>query len=272
MSDTGQQAGGRSEPGSTWRGSTTVLRGMGFMLVIDEHRAFDPAADLVYMHQRWCDPKTGTFAGSAPYPPMKVHRYGFAENSPAQAVDPDGGDLYILTYSRKESRLAHQMVAVDPCSVDSPSGDLIQAGLSSGGSAWNGRGVLSAGDALAPMGKVSMESVKERVGSGKCGPIKRGPTTSDQDLAIQCEAAGDTRLRGAPTIAGSCSDSARSHDYRVDNQLGPIALLAHAIDAWLQHHRHTRPAANVCWPSTKGKARHELPKGAIGLCATPSIG
>ena len=53
-------------------------------------KEYDLEADLVYMYQRWYDPKSGTFASMAPYPPMREHEYGFAENGPGSKVDPSG--------------------------------------------------------------------------------------------------------------------------------------------------------------------------------------
>ncbi|MDX1972444.1 MAG: RHS repeat-associated core domain-containing protein [Candidatus Sumerlaeia bacterium] len=55
-------------------------------------KEYDLEADLVYMYQRWYDPKSGTFASMAPYPPMREHEYGFARNSPNHFTDPFGRD------------------------------------------------------------------------------------------------------------------------------------------------------------------------------------
>jgi RHS repeat-associated protein len=53
-------------------------------------KELDGDTGLVYMHQRWYAPETGTFMSPAPYPVMREHRYGFAENRPGLMVDPDG--------------------------------------------------------------------------------------------------------------------------------------------------------------------------------------
>ena len=53
-------------------------------------KEYDLEADLVYMYQRWYDPKSGTFASMAPYPPMIEHEYGFARYRPTQYMDSRG--------------------------------------------------------------------------------------------------------------------------------------------------------------------------------------
>ncbi|MDX1972440.1 MAG: RHS repeat-associated core domain-containing protein, partial [Candidatus Sumerlaeia bacterium] len=53
-------------------------------------KEYDLEADLVYMYQRWYDPKSGTFASMAPFPPMREHEYGFASSKPNSNIDPNG--------------------------------------------------------------------------------------------------------------------------------------------------------------------------------------
>jgi RHS repeat-associated protein len=61
-------------------------------------KELDGDTGLVYMHQRWYSPETGTFMSSAPYPVTVEHRYGFAEADPVGIIDPMG--TYILPYGK----------------------------------------------------------------------------------------------------------------------------------------------------------------------------
>jgi RHS repeat-associated protein len=53
-------------------------------------KELDGDTGLVYMHQRWYAPETGTFMSSAPYPVTMEHRYGFAAQNPIYFADPFG--------------------------------------------------------------------------------------------------------------------------------------------------------------------------------------
>jgi len=73
-------------------------------------KELDPAAGMYYFYQRWYDPTTATFASRAPYPPMMEHGWGYAINSPALRIDPDGRDAYRIRYPTK---YGHEILCYD---------------------------------------------------------------------------------------------------------------------------------------------------------------
>lgn len=53
-------------------------------------KELDGDTGLVYMHQRWYSPETGTFMRRAPVKPQYEHAFSFASQRPTNRIDPDG--------------------------------------------------------------------------------------------------------------------------------------------------------------------------------------